>query len=232
MKKVEIVAYFSNVKDSNVAFHVGWDTNEAQSNQEKILAKIALENKKIIHMNQVHKDNIVVVDELTTSPIAQCDGIISTSKNIALMVMVADCIPILIWDKKQGVIGAVHSGRNGTFLKIAQKTIQKMIALFGCDPANIEVLMGPAIQKCCYEVDDAMAQIARANFGEAFVNGRYLDLVGMCIDQIIKIGVPLANIQVSQICTCCQEEQEYFSFRRDKNSGRFCGIISLIDAKD
>jgi len=72
-------------------------------------------------MRQVHGDNIVVVDESSPETLPDCDAIVTNRRGIALVVMVADCIPLLLFDETKGVAAAVHAGRNGTFLNIAAK---------------------------------------------------------------------------------------------------------------
>jgi copper oxidase (laccase) domain-containing protein len=66
-----------------------------------------------------------------------------------------------IFDEIQGVIAAVHAGRNSTFLKIAQITANKMINEFNCNVDNMKVIMGPSIHKCCYEVSDELSQYCK-----------------------------------------------------------------------
>lgn len=138
------------------------------------------------------------------------------------MVMVADCIPILFFDEIKGVIAAVHAGRNSTFQKIAQITAKKMIEELGCAPFNIKVIMGPSIHKCCYEVNDELLQIVKITFGEQFCHGNNIDLHGINIKLLEEVGI--RNIRISDICTKCSNEP-YYSFRKDKNCGRFSGII-------
>ncbi len=73
-------------------------------------------------MNQIHKNNIEIINSDSSKLIDNCDALITNEKNIPLLVMVADCIPILLYDKVKGVIAAIHAGRNSTFLNISEKT--------------------------------------------------------------------------------------------------------------
>jgi YfiH family protein len=142
------------------------------------------------------------------------------------MVMVADCIPILFFDEIQGVIAAVHAGRNSTFLRISQITANKMINELGCNPNNIKVIMGPSIQKCCYEVNEELLQIVKTSFGEEFCKEKNIDLQAINIKLLEELGI--RNIRVSQICTKCSNEP-FFSYRKNPKTGRFAGIISLVN---
>jgi YfiH family protein len=174
-------------------------------------------------MNQVHYDEVKVVNE---NDLYECDGLVTNRVDTPLMVMVADCIPILFFDKSRGVIGVAHAGRNGTYLDIASNVVKKMIDEFGCGVENIEVELGASIQKCCYEVSNELAIIASKNFGEDVVDGRFVDLQLINKKQLIKSGILEENISISDICTKCSGKN-YFSYRIDKNCGRFAGIIWL-----
>lgn len=220
----QIKYYFTNIEDGNLAYHVNDIKENVDKNREAVALKVGYDNKDLVYMNQVHGNNVQMVDENSSKLIDNCDGIITKSKNLPLMVMVADCIPILFFDEIQGVIAAVHAGRNSTFLKIAQITANKMINEFACDKNNIKVIMGPSIQKCCYEVNDELAQIVKTSFGENFCKENYIDLQGINIKLLEEVGIK--HISVSNICTKCSNEP-FFSFRKNPKTGRFAGIIIL-----
>jgi YfiH family protein len=214
---------FTNIDDGNLAFHVPDTKDNVDKNRKNLLKKYNLENKKLISMNQVHGDNIKIVDSSSPNIIDNCDGIITNDKDVVLMVMVADCIPIIFIDRKKGVIAAVHAGRNSTFLKISELTAKKMVNEFNCNYTDIEVHMGPSIQKCCYEVSDEMVTIVEKSFGKGFVNGRFIDLQGINLSLLKSLNI--SNITISNTCTKCSNEP-YFSYRADNKCGRFAGIVT------
>lgn len=220
----KIIYNFTTNKDGNLAYHVNDIKQNVDKNRLIMAKKYDFDLNKLFYMNQVHGNNVVIVDENSPRLIDNCDGLITKEKNLTLMVMVADCIPILFMDKIKGVIAAVHAGRNSTFQKIAQVTALKMIEQLGCKAENIEVILGPSIQKCCYEVNTQMAQIVETSFGKEFTNGRLIDLQGINKKLLNNIGIK--NISISKICTKCSEE-EFFSYRIDKTCGRFAGIITI-----
>ncbi|WP_456449620.1 peptidoglycan editing factor PgeF [Hydrogenimonas sp.] len=208
----------------NLAFHVG-DTPSVVAVNRQILQQ-RHDTPPIVWMEQVHGDTVRIVENGDLDTISACDAIVTDRPGIALAVMVADCIPILLHDAKRGVVAAVHAGRNGTFLQIAPKTVETMVERFGCRPEEMRVWMGPSIRVCCYEVGDEIAGIARKNFGEAYVNGRSLDLPALNLDQLLKAGVKPENIEVSSVCTRC--DKNYFSYRREGTTGRFAGLIWML----
>ena len=220
----QIKYYFTTTEDGNLAYHVNDIKENVDKNREAVALKMDYKNEDLVYMNQVHGNSVQIVDENSPKFIDNCDGLITKAKGLPLMVMVADCIPILFFDEIQGVIAAVHAGRNSTFLKIAQITANKMMNELGCSANNIKVIMGPSIHECCYEVSEELAQIVKTSFGEKFCKGRNIDLHGINIKLLEEVGI--RHIQVSEICTKCSNEP-FYSFRKDKHTGRFAGIIKL-----
>lgn len=216
--------FFTNKDDGNIAYHVGDKKENVYKNREELSKKYSFDLEKLIYMNQVHGNNVQIVDENSPRLIEDCDGLITNTKGLTLMVMVADCIPIIFMDKNKGVVAAVHAGRNSTFQKIAQITANKMIDKFLCKPSDIEVIMGPSIGKCCYEVNDELKNIVKTSFGKEFIKGNNIDLQGINTMLLNDIGV--VNISIANICTKCSNEP-YFSYRVDKKCGRFAGLVTI-----
>ena len=171
--------------------------------------------RKLIFMNQIHGANVEVVDIDSASIVSKTDAIITIDKDVALGVRAADCIPVIFVDEIRGAVGVAHAGRVGSYKGIVKKTIQRMVSEFTCKEEDIHVILGPSIKKCCYEVGAEVVE----GF-ETFTckeDGKiYLDLI-----ELNTQG--LKNVEVSSICTCCDEN--YFSFRRDATKERFCGVV-------
>lgn len=216
--------FFSDKTDGNLAYHVGDIKENVDKNRQKLALKYDYKNEDLCYMNQIHSANVVVVDENSPKYIDNCDALITKTKNLPLMVMVADCIPILMFDEVKGVIAAIHAGRNSTFLKISEITSKKMIEDFSCKTENIKVIMGPSIQKCCYEVNDELKNIVEKSFGKEFVVGNNIDLQGINKKLLKNLGIE--NIEISSICTKCSNKP-FFSYRKEKNTGRFAGVITF-----
>ena len=217
---------FTDENDGNLAFHVEDNEINVIKNRKNLALKLGYNYEDLVYMNQIHSANIIVVDENSPKLVDNCDSIITRSKNLPLMVMVADCIPILMFDSKQGVVAAIHAGRNSTFLEIAKKTAEVFIEKFSSNPEDINVVFGASIQKCCYEVSEGLSKIVENSFGKEFVKNNYIDLQGINKKQLNDLGIK--NIEISNICTKCGDKP-YFSYRKDKKTGRFAGIIILKD---
>lgn len=217
---------FTDKNDGNLAFHVEDNEINVIKNRKNLALKLGYNYEDLVYMNQIHSANIIVVDENSPKLVDNCDSIITRSKNLPLMVMVADCIPILMFDSKQGVVAAIHAGRNSTFLEISKKSAEVFIEKFSSNPEDINVVFGASIQKCCYEVSEDLSKIVENSFGKEFVENNYIDLQGINKKQLNDLGIK--NIEISNICTKCGDKS-YFSYRKDKKTGRFAGIIILKD---
>jgi len=201
----------------NLAFHVGDDAEAVRKNRAILERKV---KKRVLFMNQIHSDKIISASD----NLCECDAIVSDRDDLALAVMVADCVPLLMFDRHAGVIAAVHAGRAGAFKLIAKKTAAYMCERFGCDPKNIEAVMGPHIRSCCYEVSSKIAREAAAIFSKECVKrGRFLDISLMLRESLVQFGLKSDKIRISKECSCCNER--YFSYRREGVTGRFAGVI-------
>ncbi len=213
----------------NLALHVGDKVQDVLENRIRVSQKYGFSLKNLIFMDQVHGCNVAVIEHAMDNRIENCDALITHERKIPLMVMVADCIPIMIYDPIKKVIGVAHAGRNGTFLRIAQKTILKMQDTYGCASEDIMIGLGASIQSCCYEVAKDLADIATKNFGEGFIMIRdekyYLDLQALNLSQLLESGIKKENIEISSTCSACDEN--YFSYRREGKTGRFAGFIMM-----
>ena len=88
-------------------------------------------------LKQMHTDTIVIVDDSYQNN-TRGDAMITTKKNIPLVIKTADCIPILLYDKENKVLALVHSGWKGTLNNIVGKTVSKMLDTYHSIPYNIE----------------------------------------------------------------------------------------------
>jgi YfiH family protein len=196
----------------NLALHVGDDPVTVAANRSLI--------GPAQFMNQVHGDEIVIVESITDQT-PTCDGLITTKSNLALAVMVADCIPLLLVSKE--AVGAIHVGRAGLVNQIALKAIATMRSLGAID---IHAILGPSICGACYEVPFEMQQDVVEQHPRAFATTRKgtpgLDLPKALIEDLLSAGV---SYEASTICT--MENELYFSHRRQNPTGRFAGVVSL-----
>jgi len=220
----KLLALFTEVSDENIAYHVTEDKIGVDKARENLAKKYNFPLENLQYMDQIHS-NLVQTISCETNP-QTCDGLVTNRLNTPLMVMVADCIPILFSDNVKNVIAVAHAGRVGTFEKIALNTIKKMKSEYNSNLKDIEIILGPSIQKCCYEVNEEMVQFVKENFGEEFIQNRNIDLQRINKKQLLNVGIKEKNISIKPICTKCSNEA-YFSYRNDKTCGRFAGLVML-----
>ena len=193
---------------------------------------LSIEEDDIFFPVQRHTDNILVIGSDLKPAIA--DAVVTDRKRLLLGVKVADCVPILLFDRKRAIIGAVHAGWRGTAAQIIRKTIRLMMEDFGSSPLDIAVALGPSIRKKCYHVDREVKEAVCYATGEGDyytedINGKYcIDLSTANILQVQSLGVPVENIWSSDECTFCNPEKYYsFRYRKDGN-GRQGGFIGIL----
>lgn len=156
----------------------------------------------------------------TVKPPYDCDvdGLVTRCKDTVLSVRSADCVPILFYDTKKNICGAVHSGWKGTLGGISGVAI-KMMCDMGCEKKDIIAAIGPCAGVCCYEVGEELYQkftdLDKQN-SEFFIpkeNGKYhLDLTALNVALLLKNGLQDQNVSACRICTCCNTDK-FFSHR-------------------
>ena len=225
----------------SLALHTGEHAENIVANRDT-LSKL-LQTQEELHFivaNQTHSDHIKIIThqenqgwDTLEDAIEDCDALITNVPGIVLNILTADCVPILLYDKEKNVIAAIHAGWKGTQAHITLKTVQKMQAVYGCDPKDVIAGIAPSIGACCYEVGKDVAQHF-FNIPESFTaaDDKYmLDLPHINKQQLMKAGLHEEQIQMSEVCTACEVTQ-FFSYRKEKGcSGRFMSMIGLKEAK-
>ncbi len=213
----------------NVSHNVGDNVSDVVKNRELIADKEGFLLENLVYMRQVHSSRIEVVKNSFLSEIKDTDGLITDRRKIPLMAMSADCATVLLYDKKRKLIAALHSGREGTFKNIVKSAITSLKDNFDSKSEDIYAHVGPSIGVCCYEIGKDLAYLSQEKFGNSYIvekNGKYyLDIKNMLKAQLLNEGIMPEHLKISDICTSC--DKNYFSYRRDGRTGRFCGIIML-----
>lgn len=213
----------------NLAFHVGDDIEAVHEHHELLSEELGYKKDALVHMKQIHSDIVHVVseqDDFHTPP--TCDALVTNRKNVPLMVMVADCTPVLFFDPTCKAIGVAHSGRAGTFGNIVKNVVETMKKEYGSKPEEIIVSIGSAIGACCYEVGAEIYEEAQ-EFRYAFEKrgeSYFLDINKIILKQLKECGIKEEHIQNEGVCSSCNTEQ-YFSYRAEGQTGRFAGILML-----
>ncbi|KYJ87611.1 peptidoglycan editing factor PgeF [Sulfurovum riftiae] len=221
----------------SLALHTGEALDEIVANRQKIIEELDLAEKTyFVVAEQTHSDNITVITQTGTKgwealedAVAESDALITDLPGVMLAILTADCVPILLFDRKKKVAAAVHAGWKGTRSQIVLKTVRKMVEVYGSDPADILAGIAPSIGICCYEVGEEVAKHfvdipeALSQKGEKYM----LDLPAVNHYQLLKAGLLEQNIELSGVCTACEVES-FFSYRKEEGcSGRFMSLIGV-----
>ncbi len=223
----------------NINSFCGDDKKVVEKNKELLCQKLGISVDDIFMPHQVHKDSVIrIIDEhlsLSKEELSLLlegkDSLITNIKGICIGVSTADCVPILLYDKKNKAVAAIHAGWRGTVKRIAQKTIKEMIASFNTNEEDLLAVIGPCISLKAFEVgDEVWEEFFSSSFDMEKIALRkdkwHIDLPRCNKLQLMEMGVKESNITLSGICSYFSN-QDFFSARRmGINSGRtFTGII-------
>lgn len=201
---------------------------EIENNKDLVCKGLNIPRENLFIPTQTHSDNVEIID-LNKLDYQDCDGLITNKTNVAIALNFADCVPVIFYDPIKKIIACTHAGWRGTAEKIAVKTIDKMVKNFNSNPRDIIALIGPAIGKCCYEVqDDVLNKLIQTvdTSERCFVYDKNnIDLKLVNKFQLLASGVE--KIDLCEDCTCCRTEL-FFSYRKEKgNTARHSAVIML-----
>lgn len=214
----------------NLAFHVGDDPERVARNRLLALKLAGMEGKRLFSLTQVHGVEVVEVDSSIEASQFQGDGLMSDDPHVALLVMVADCNPLALYDPKNRTFALLHAGREGVKRGILTHALERMSARYGSDPRDMQVYVGAGIRGCCYEVGASVAEeflaIPRLAVGVQRREGRYYLALEVCLKQeLAEAGIASERTRFDPRCTAC--EGRFFSYRREGVTGRMGLFASL-----
>lgn len=181
-------------------------------------------------VHQVHSNAVLVLNDekdfgrVTTK---DADGIIYRkirSNPVTLSVRTADCVPIMLEDRKHQIAGIVHSGWKGTWANVLETAVRKMLAL-GSRQVDICAVIGPAIGSCCYSIDERREKIFSDQYQDSIEKREgktKFNLVKSVFTQLTASGISPDSIDWKFFCTQCQEDL-FSSYRRDGK-----GVANMI----
>ena len=233
----------------NTALHVGDDPDDAVANRKRVAALLGWPYEAWTCAEQVHGCRVQRVtgvhrgrgrdDRMTAIPDA--DALITDEPDVLLVLYFADCVPLYFVDEDTGALGLAHAGWKGTVLDVAGKTVAAMAEAFGTRPERLRAAIGPSIDGCCYEVDEAVLRhvrplVAGLPAGSAepearpMIEQREGGRAGLNLKEInrhlmIKAGILPSRIEMSKWCTGCRTDL-FFSHRKEKGAtGRMMGWL-------
>lgn len=225
----------------NISHKVQDDFSRVGENRTLLSKAFGMDLAKMVHVDQVHGDRVLKLDAANRpsqgGSLGEGDGIITAEKGIPIMLLVADCLPILFYDPTHQAVGLAHAGWRGTVSHVAAKTLLAMGEAYGTRPEEVRAVLGPCIGACCYEVGEDVLK----EFLEIFPwaqevlkpssKGHWkLDLAESNARQLLEIGLKDDNLIRSGLCTI-RHNGLFYSHRAEAHgsqaTGRFGAFIML-----
>ena len=207
----------------NLSNQVGDHPDSVKVNREVI--KENLGNPRLVFANQIHSDIVALITKENFDKNIECDALVTQEKNIALAITHADCQAALIFDPENKVIAAIHAGWRSLFKNIYKKTIDFMKDNFNSKPENILACISASLCSKHAEFKNYKVEFPQ-KFWVYQTEPFHFDLKKAAQDQLKEAGLNDSNIEFANECTYCNEK-DYFSFRRDKDTGRNASVICL-----
>ncbi|PTQ75687.1 peptidoglycan editing factor PgeF [Celeribacter persicus] len=202
-------------------------------NRARAVQALGLGPEALCSANQVHSADVARIERPQDGPAPKVDALVTDQPGLALVILTADCQPVLFADREAGVIGAAHAGWKGAIAGVLEETLDAMEAL-GATRSNISAVIGPTISQRAYEVgpeffEDFLAESPEnARF---FANGegdRYLfDLPAYGLHRLRQAGI--GHAEWTRHCTYSDPER-FYSYRRSvhRKEADYGRLISLI----
>ena len=218
----------------NFSVSRGDEPARVTANFARFCAAVSVDPAQPVRTHQVHGTAVAKVDwDDAGGRQTATDALITDALGLPLFLVFADCTPILLYDRRQHVLGVCHAGWRGTVNGVGASTLWAMQAAYNTDPANVLVGIGPSIGPASYEVGEEVYQMAQAKLPGpdrffTFCNGRaanpYFDLWQANVSQLIEAGVPSEQIEIAGIDTA-QNTADFFSHRAERGA---CGLFGML----
>jgi polyphenol oxidase len=230
-----IVHGFSTRRAEHNSFTLGPSGSEnpaIQMNRARFLAAVGMTGWPLQKLKQFHS-NIVhdLRDTMAASQPIDGDGAVTAISGSALGIQTADCVPILIADRKARAVAAVHAGWRGTSGRIVEIAVKQIVDVYAVPAQDLIAVIGPHNAVCCYEVGEEVveavndpdaivrkAEWKRPHLNQALANRK----------QLIQAGIPEEQIVLSNLCTQCRADL-FYSYRREgERTGRLLSVIGIL----
>ena len=220
----------------NVSHGIGDDESRVEANRQTVGR--CFRGADLMYSRQVHGRQVINLVDYSdhqrgsphlAEPIVG-DAMVTDQPQKALVIQVADCQSVLLYEPARRVVANVHCGWRGSIQNIIGCTVETMAQQFDCNPGRMIAGIGPSLGPCCAEFINYKAEIPQA-FWNYKDSNHHFDFWSISCDQLTKAGVAPENIETSRICTRCRAD-EFFSYRSAKITGRFAAVIGMTGLRD
>lgn len=208
----------------NASYGVDDDPQQVQENRRRIKEHLGAD--VLISGQQVHDSNIYVAVKIpqTDEELPGFDAFVTNIPGIGLMIQQADCQAVMLFDPDKKIVANIHCGWRGSVANIIDKTISLMKNRFSCNPTDLLAAISPSLGSCCAEFVNYRNELP-AHFHGFQVKPNYFDFQAISRQQLCAAGLKKDNISTASICTVC--DTDWFSYRREGTTGRFCSVIGI-----
>ena len=222
--------------DNNIKIAFTNRNVDAKSNEDmkRFSDKYGFNHDNIVYNTQVHGADVRIVE--SEADIAdngkEADGLITNLRNTPLLIFTADCVPVVFYDKKQGVVALAHAGWRGTYGNIAEEMVDIMTDKYGCEVEDIKTIIGPSVSvdnyEVSYELIEKFAILEVTNYYKEVDGKYYLDLWKLNKELLKECGILEDNIKIIDFCTV-RDNDKFFSYRLDNATSKRIGTIIQLD---
>ena len=214
----------------NVSHGLGDDNRNVRKNRN-VIAR-CMGGSHLVFLRQMHGDRVVIVDgcrganpyDESPAPLIG-DALVTNLHQRLLVIQLADCQAVMLYDHNRDVVANVHAGWRGSINAIIDRTLSVMVKRFGCQPRDIVAGIGPSLGPCCAEFVNYRLEIPE-KFWSYKDAAHHFDFWAVSRDQLREVGILPENISISGICTKCNTDR-FFSYRGEGTTGRFAAVIGL-----
>jgi hypothetical protein len=226
---------YSESLDGNIDLSIS-DAKAAKENRKQLLKTFGVKSYDLIEAHQIHSTRILPIDVDNSKMwkgqmVTGVDGFTTDQSSIAMMIRVADCLPLVILDPTHHAVGIFHIGWRGAQQGLHLDGVKKMIQYYQSDPKELLVWFGPSAQACCYR-SAAKPDQAEDPDWQPFIkpdeNQWVVDIPGFVSESLKNFGLYKKNFHYSDLCTVHNEQ--FFSHQKAKNTkqvGRIAVIAQL-----
>lgn len=192
--------------------------------QNLAILKEALGISTIAFARQVHGKTVLHAKGGEAYPLGEADGLVTDRPGVGLLIKTADCQSVILAAPRHGVVANLHAGWRGQVADIASAGVKMLKDKFNLPPHEIHAAVGPSLGPCCAEFVNWRAELP-PDFQPHMAGPDHFDLWAVTAMQLERAGLDPARVEFARQCTKCG--QGFFSYRRDKTTGRFGSLVAL-----
>ncbi len=215
---------------------LGDEPAAVKENVRRVCAAIGIRREQLVSPRQRHTANVRRVDRIDRGLVYDgYDALVTDQPDVPLLMVYADCAPVLIYDPAHHALALIHSGWRGTVGGVVRAAVDALCREYGSRPADMVAAIGPSIGACCYEVGDEVAGAVRAAFERPErlltppqpVGRAHFDLWAANRYWLEDAGVQ--RIETAEICTACHIDDFYSHRAEAGQTGHFAAVMGLVD---